>query len=192
MKGKMGTAALDQVVVVVSFIPTTFAIIALSTAGMDTSDDHFEDKKGVVGGMSGIVCLGYAIMYCVGIGQKSADMCKILIFARMFLGALFIGGGCFLVWKEDLMKAVIMFVFGGFALPEAYLMYVYGQALAREQNSKLEETGAQMASLAAPSAASMPGWGVTPMSMPGSFGMPGQQGNPGGGFGAPPPQQYYG
>lgn len=210
MTEPMGTAALDQVVVVVSYIPTVFAIVALATAGMEMEemngrdkDETFEDKKGVVGGMCGMVCLGYAIMYCVSVGQKSPDMCKILIFARFFMGAMFVGGGCFLVWKQAMTKAVVMFVFGGCALPEGYLLFVYGQALARERNPpKLDDTGAQMTSLGPPSQAppgsqsqpvmgpGQPGWGITPMSMPGSFGIDSRPA--GGGFGAPPPQQYYG
>lgn len=184
----MSTKALDQIVLLIAYLPTLFAIISLGTASERYGDSEFKDKKGIVGGISGVSTLCYAIFYCFGISSRTPDICKVLMVTRLSLGIFFVIGGAFLSLKSDVPKAVVMFCYAALALPEAYLLFVYGDALAKAADGG-HTSEQQMASLGPPSGQdqgppfhSQPSYGGPPPSA-GGFGGGYQQDGPPGGFG---------
>lgn len=159
----MGTAALDQMVMLTTYIPTIFGLICLGTAfedGVEIQDfQKVKNGSGAVGGITGFMCLCYSIAFCHVIGARSPDLCKILMMARLCLALLFVIGGGLLLYRAesikhrqgnhewgvyddrgqwDVVRAVMFFSFGFFALPESCLLFTYGSALQREHDGPMQ------------------------------------------------------
>jgi len=210
LRGKpLGTQALDTMVMLSSYLPTIFGTGFLATAH-DNFGGEFKDEKGVMGGLAGVLTLGYGVFFCMGTSMKSPDLCKVIMMSRLSLGVLFVIGGAFLAVQSDLLRAVIFFCYSAFALPEAYLLFTYGASLQRDIDQANFEAGGGRAQLemqsqmgygnqnsergppqSAPPFHSQPGYhdqqgGMQVPMSDGGFGLAPVQG--GGGFGAPPPQ----
>mmetsp|Transcript_14127 Transcript_14127/g.24871 ORF Transcript_14127/g.24871 Transcript_14127/m.24871 type:complete len:230 (+) Transcript_14127:150-839(+) len=192
----LGSNALDSVVLLSSFIPTTFAIFAL---GMRDQGQAFKDKNGLTGAFSGLIILGYSMFYLYGVSSKAPDVCKVLLFSRLGLGLIFaICGGAvaFVGGKAGVPAAIAMFVFAALSFPEAYLLHEYRLALGRDLAAQTAPQMQQMAQLNPPMSQQM----APPMSQqmghlqppPSQGGAPpmGFGGPPQGGYGGPPQGGY--
>jgi len=177
----LGTETLDQVVILSSYFPTIFGIIALATAKEHLGNDPNEvllDESGTCGGLAGIVCIGYSIFFCFGVSKRNPDLCKVTMMVRLALGVLFVIVGAFFAVKSDLPRCAIFISFAAFAMPEAYLLFTYGAALQKDSESGLVGQLGQIA-LMPPTSQMQQGYGQPPQSGQG-YGGPAQ------GYGGPP------
>merc|ERR1712046_12071 len=87
---------------------------------------------GVLGGLSGALCIGYAMFFSFAVSSRNSDLLKVIMMARLSLGVLYVIGGAYLAVRTDLPRAVIFFCYAAFALPEAYLLFTYAAAIQRE------------------------------------------------------------
>jgi len=191
VRGKpLGTQALDQMVIFSSYIPTIFGIISLSTAKKELMKGGATAPT--IGGLSGMLCVGYSIFFLFGISKRSPDLCKVIMMARLSLGVLFVIGGAFLAFSEDLSRAVIFFCYAAFALPEAYLLFTYGAALQKDMEGGDDAGQIGMVQLSPPSQ------GMRMSQLQADYGQPPPsfqnqpaQGYDQGGYDQQPPQQGY-
>lgn len=92
--------------------------------------DSYEDKSGVSGVMAGLMCVAYGL--CAGAASSGchADICKVLVLARLGLGVVALLAGIFILAlgdeTEKAIKFVLMYLFLALmTVPEAGSFYLY-------------------------------------------------------------------
>eukprot|EP00928_Gymnodinium_smaydae_P047789 TRINITY_DN31920_c1_g1_i1.p1 TRINITY_DN31920_c1_g1~~TRINITY_DN31920_c1_g1_i1.p1 ORF type:complete len:210 (-),score=31.80 TRINITY_DN31920_c1_g1_i1:86-715(-) len=124
--------SLAPAMMVASYVPTSFAIVFFATAN---DNDEYKDKSGLSGLASGGLCMLYALFHSAAVTTKSMDLCRILVLSRLFLGVMAIFGAFTIaaVGKSDATAFVVLYaLFAIFSCPEAYLLYIYANAIHSE------------------------------------------------------------
>lgn len=124
----MSKASWEKVIALLSYSPTAFGIFFLMTSR--ETGDSYEDKSGVSGVMAGLMCVAYGL--CAGAASSGcpADICKVLVLARLGLGVVALLAGIFILAlgdeTEKAIKFVLMYLFLALmTVPEAGSFYLY-------------------------------------------------------------------